>query len=48
MKWVDFRDMLKKACMSIYTPTIVAHPDPLSPTPTTSSAMKTPECRRES
>jgi len=39
----NFRDMFKKAYKSICTPTVVAHPDTLSPTPTTSSVMKTPE-----
>jgi hypothetical protein len=45
LKQTDFRDMFKKAYKSICTPTIMAHPDTLSPTPTTSSVIKTSENR---
>jgi len=35
--------MFKKASNSVYTSTVVVPPDPLTPTPSTSSAMKTPQ-----
>jgi len=47
LKQAYFRDMFEKAYKSICTPTVVAHPDILSPTPTTSSVMKTPENREQ-
>jgi len=43
MKRAAQRDMFKKASKSVHTSTVVVPPDPLSPTPSTSSAMKTPE-----
>ena len=43
MKKTDLRDMFKKASKSVYISMIVVPPDSLSPTPSTSSAMKTPE-----
>ena len=39
--------MFKKASKSVCTSTVVIYPDPLSPTPFTSSAMKTPENTEE-
>jgi hypothetical protein len=36
-------DMFKKSSKSVCTSTIVVFPDPLSPTPSTSSAKKTEE-----
>jgi hypothetical protein len=36
-------DMFRKSSKSVCTSTIVVFPDPLSPTPSTSSAMKTAE-----
>ena len=45
MKQADLRDTFKKASKSISTVTI--SPDPLSHTPSTSSAMKTPENTEE-
>jgi hypothetical protein len=35
--------MFQKAAKSAYTSSTVVFPDPLPPTPSTSSAMKTPE-----
>jgi hypothetical protein len=43
MKQADFRVMLKKASKSVCTSMAVVLPDPLFPTPSTSSAMKTPK-----
>jgi hypothetical protein len=43
MKQADLRDMFKKAFESVNISTIVVSPDALSPTPSTSSAMKTQE-----
>jgi len=39
----DFVDMLKKASENVCTSIIVVSPDPMSPTASSSSAMKTPE-----
>jgi hypothetical protein len=39
--------LFKKASMSVCTSTIVISPDLLSPPPSTSSAMNTPESREE-
>jgi hypothetical protein len=43
MKLADLRDMFKKASKQVCTSTIVVSPDPLSPTPTTLSTVKTAE-----
>ena len=43
MEQADLRDIFKKASKSACTPTIVAFPDHLSPTPSTSLAMDIPE-----
>jgi hypothetical protein len=43
MKQADIREMLKQASKSVSISTNVVSPDPLSPTPSTSSATKTPE-----
>jgi hypothetical protein len=43
MKQADFRDMFKKASKSVCTSNVVISLDPLSPTPSTSSSMKTPK-----
>jgi hypothetical protein len=47
MKQAYLRDMFKKVSKSVCISTVVVSPDPLSPTPSTSSAMKTPENREE-
>jgi hypothetical protein len=47
VKHVDLRDMFQKAAKSACTSSIVVFPDPLPPTPSTSSAMKTPENKEE-
>jgi hypothetical protein len=47
MKRADLRDMFKKASKSVCASTVVVSPDPLSPTPSTSSAMKTSEKAEE-
>jgi hypothetical protein len=47
VKQADLRDMFKKASKHVCTSTIVVSPDPLSPTPSTTSAMKTPENTEE-
>ena len=43
MKQADLRNIFRKASKIICKSTIVVSPDPLSPTPSTSSAIKTPE-----
>jgi hypothetical protein len=43
MKQADLMDIFKKASNSVCTCTIVVSPYPWSPTPSTSSAIKTPE-----
>jgi len=43
MKQAAQRDMFKKASKSVHSSTVVVPPDPLSPTPSTSSVMKTPQ-----
>jgi len=43
MKLTDLWDKFKKASKRVRTLTIVVSPDPLSPTPSTCSAMKTSE-----
>ena len=47
MKLTDLRDKFKKASKIVQTPSVVVCPDPLSPTPSTSSAMRTPENTEE-
>jgi hypothetical protein len=47
VKQSDLKDMFKNASKSICTSTIVVYHDPLSPSPSTSSAMKTPEKTEE-
>jgi hypothetical protein len=47
MKHADLRDMFKKATQSVCTSTAVVAHDPTSPTPSTSSPMKTPENTEE-
>jgi len=47
MKGKDLRDMVKAASKSIYTSTVAVSPDPLSPNPSTFSAIKTPENTEE-
>ena len=47
MKQAALRGMVKNASKSVCTSTTVVSPDPLSPTPSTSSAMKTPEKTEE-
>jgi hypothetical protein len=47
MKQADLRDMFKKASKSVCTPAGVIPPDPLSPTPSTSSPLKTPKNTEE-
>jgi hypothetical protein len=43
MKQAGLSGMFKKASKSVCTSTLVVSPDPLSPTPSTCPAMKTPE-----
>jgi hypothetical protein len=43
MKQADLGNMFIKASKSAHTAAVVVCPDPLSPIPSTSSAMKTPE-----
>jgi hypothetical protein len=43
VKQADLKDWFKKASKSVCTLTILVSLDPLSPNPSTSSAMKTPE-----
>jgi len=43
VKLTDLWDKFKKASKRVCTLTIVVSPDPLSPTPSTFSAMKTSE-----
>jgi len=43
MKEADIKEMFKEASKSISISTNTVFPDPLSPTPSTSSATKTPE-----
>jgi len=43
IKQTDVREMPKKVSKSVCTATILVSPDPLSPTLSNSSAMKTPE-----
>jgi hypothetical protein len=45
VKQTDLRDMFKKTSNSACTSTVVAPPDLLCPTPSTSTAMKTPESK---
>jgi hypothetical protein len=47
VKHADPRDMFKNVSKSVCTLTVVVFPDPLSPAPLTSSAMKTPENTEE-
>jgi hypothetical protein len=46
VKQADLRDMFKKASKRVCTSNVVS-PDPLSPTPSTSPAMNTPENTEE-
>jgi hypothetical protein len=47
MTHTDLRDMFTNASKSVYTSTAVVFPNPLSLTPSTSSAVKTPENTEE-
>jgi hypothetical protein len=47
LKQADRRDMFKKASKCVCSLTIVVCPNPLSPAPSASSAMKTPENTEE-
>jgi hypothetical protein len=47
MKQADLRNMFKTVSNSVCTSTIVVSPDFLSPTPSTSSNLKTRKCRRD-
>jgi hypothetical protein len=47
LKQADLRDMYKKASKNICASTVVVSPDPLSPTVSTSSAVKTLEHTEE-
>jgi hypothetical protein len=47
MKQEDHWHMLKKDSKIVFTSNVVVSPGPLSPTPFTSSAMKTPENTEE-
>jgi hypothetical protein len=47
MKQADIRGMFKNAWKGACASTVAISPDPLSPTPSTSSAMKTPENSEE-
>jgi hypothetical protein len=47
MKQGDLRNMFKKASKNVCTPTVLVSCDPLSPAPSNSSAMKTPENTEE-
>jgi hypothetical protein len=47
MKQTDVREMPKNVSKSICTATILVSPNPLSPTLSNSSAMKTPENTEE-
>jgi hypothetical protein len=47
MKQADLTDMFEKAAKSVRTLVVVVSPDPLSPTVSSASAMKTPENREE-
>jgi hypothetical protein len=47
VKQAALRDMFKKASMIVCTSTVVVFPDYLSPTPSTSSALKTLENTEE-
>jgi hypothetical protein len=47
MKQTGVREMPQKASKSACTATILVSPDPLSPTPSNSSAMKTPKYIKE-
>jgi type VI protein secretion system component VasA len=47
MKQADLRDMFRKASKSVCTSTVVVSPEHLSPTPSMSSAMMTPENTEE-
>jgi len=42
MKWADIREMITMASKSVCTSTVVVYPNNLSPTPSTSAAIKTP------
>jgi hypothetical protein len=43
----DVSDIFKKSFKGTCTSTVVVSPNPLSPTPSTSSAIKTPESTEE-
>jgi len=47
MEQRDVREMPKKASKSVCTATNLVSPDPLSPTPSNTSAMMTPENTKE-
>jgi hypothetical protein len=44
---LDLGDMFRQASKIIYTLTVVVSPDPMSPAPSSSSALKTPESTEE-
>jgi hypothetical protein len=46
VKEADVRNIFKKVSIGVCTETVVVSPEALYPTPSTSSAMKTPENRR--
>jgi len=47
MKQEDFRDTFTKVSYGVCSSTLVVSPDPLSSTPSTSLAMKTPQYTEE-
>jgi len=47
MKLADLRGKFKKASKIVQTSSVVVYPDPLSPAPSTSSTMRTPENTEE-
>jgi len=42
MKWADIKEMITKPSKSVCTSAVVVYPKNLSPTPSTSAAIKTP------
>jgi len=45
VKQIDLRDMFKEPSRSVATLTTLVSSDPMPPTPSTSTAMKTPDPR---
>jgi hypothetical protein len=43
MKQAGLRDMVEKVSESVFTPPVEVSPNPLSPSPSTSSALKLPQ-----